>query len=86
MEELKETVERLLGERYPGARVFWEEDGARSRPGGTIIWPGFAEMPQIDRQREIGEFLRERLGPKKSGLGILFAFTEEERDAVADAA
>jgi hypothetical protein len=82
--EIKKEVEVATSERFPGSELVWEDDPALTRPGGTLVWGGFAQISQIDRQREIGRLLRERLGPRAVELGSIFALTPEERSAIRE--
>lgn len=86
MEQLKEKVERILAAQYPGSRLFWEDESGLSRLGGTLTWAGFAEKTQLERQQELGRFLREQLRDQATSLGIIAALTPQERDALIQAA
>jgi hypothetical protein len=79
---LKRRVETYLKDEFPGSEMEWEDDTDLARPGGTVIWSGFADMPHIDRQRSLGDYLRNRLQADKTQLGMIFTLTPEERDFI----
>lgn len=80
MEELKREVEALLAARYPGIVFDWEQDPRLTRLGGYVIWDGFGNSMQVDRQRELGAYLREHLKERATKLGLIFALTPKERE------
>ncbi len=80
MEDLRHEVEALLSERYPGISFEWEQDPRLARLGGYVIWDGFGSSMQVDRQRELGAYLREHLKERATRLGLIFALTQKERE------
>lgn len=79
---LKRDVEALIQAKFPGSIIEWEEATDLARPGGTVIWGGFADMTHVDRQRTLGDYLRAELGPRKRLLGLLFTLTPQELDFI----
>jgi hypothetical protein len=83
-EAIKQRVEALLLERYPGSRLRWHEDPLLAKPSGTLVWDGFGELPQLARQRQLGDYLRSQLAEDKVLLGVIFTLTREEQRAMQE--
>jgi hypothetical protein len=86
MEKLKQEVEKLLGQKYPGAKIYWDDDPLVPRLGGTLVWDGFASVTQLDRQRQLGAYLRGHLRDRATGLGLILTLTPQEREAILEPA
>jgi hypothetical protein len=80
MDELREEVEALLTAKYPGITFEWDNDPQLTRLSGYVIWSGFGPRMQVDRQSEMGAYLREHLKERASRLGLIFALTPKERE------
>lgn len=84
MESLRDKLKALFAERYPGCELDLEP-----RPGdclaGFLIWPGFESVDQVDRQMEVGRFLRESLSPAEyQSITFVFPFTPHEVAAMRE--
>ena len=79
---LKHRVEQLVSDIFPGSEIQWEDDSDIVRPGGTVVWDGFAGRSHVERQMELGAYLREKMGPEKRHLGMLFTLTPKELDFI----
>jgi hypothetical protein len=84
-EEFKHRVEQLVHQNYPGSSLQWDDDPLLAKPAGTLIWDGFRGRSQLDRQRELGSYLRSQLGEDKVLLGVIFAFTPDEQRGIQEA-
>ena len=78
---MEEQVIAALQSAFPGIEVDIEthSDG---RVHGHVIWAGFAELDDVDRQTEIRSVLKKKLGPDAQRVGILLAYTPDELRAM----
>lgn len=70
-------LEAILESKYKGIQIMLESlpDG---RITGSVVWAGFAEMDDVERQSEIRNALRSKLGPGAQMVGVLLAYTPDE--------
>lgn len=61
MERLKQELQTLLSERFPGCQALLEVARPAAKVGGILVWAGFGASEPIDRQRAVWAFLREHL-------------------------
>ncbi len=84
MVTLDEKVRRLFTEEYPGCEVELEprpENGV----GGSLVWKGFENVEQIDRQVAVRDLLRKYLATDEElRVTFIFAFTPEEMLAIKE--
>ncbi len=80
MEDLMTKVERVLHERFgDDARVELEQDSPTEKVGGYIVWDGFTDVEQLERQRQVWDALRSGLtaDEERQVTAILTATPEE---------
>ncbi len=78
MEELAEEIRALIENRFEGAQVDIEPISAY-KVSGTVLWDGFDEYRQSDRQQMLWDFLRDNLSPQQQmGIATLLTFTPVE--------
>jgi hypothetical protein len=84
MVTLDEKVRNLFHEQYPGCEVELEprpEDGV----GGSLVWKGFENLEQVDRQVAVRDLLRRTLGvDEERRVSYIFAFTPEEMVSIKE--
>ncbi len=79
-----ETLKKQLEEEFPDAVADLELIDDRDQPefariGGNLIWPGFAGMTHIKRQRMLGNFKDAHLSREEQHrLSVILTFTPEE--------
>ena len=84
LDSLEQRIEQVVERAFPGAEV---RDLGAEEPGrrmtGVVVWEGFAEAPQIDRQNQLWRVLREQL-PKQELTAVvaIMTFTPEEMAAI----
>jgi acid stress-induced BolA-like protein IbaG/YrbA len=84
MGALRRKLRTLLEERFPGCAVELESANA-NRIGGSIVWPGFDGMAQIDRQNLLWSALREGLSEEDSRvLTLIITLSPAEVAAMAE--
>ncbi len=78
MEELAEEITALVEANFDGAQA----DVApisEYKVSGTILWDGFDEQSQSERQQMLWAFLRNHLSPQQQmGIATLLTFTQME--------
>ena len=78
MEKFVRELTDLLRKNFPDCDLEIESVGA-GRFGGFIIWNGFEDMEQIDRQREVSKVIKSNLDrAKQSRISALLTMTPEE--------
>lgn len=78
MEELAEEIRALIEGHFEGAQADIEPI-SEHKVGGTVLWNGFDEQRQSDRQQELWDFLRNNLNPRQQmGIATLLTFTQLE--------
>jgi len=84
MVTLDEKVRMLLNEEYPGCEVELEprpENGV----GGSLVWKGFENLEQVDRQVAVRDLLRKKLATdEERRVSFIFAFTPDEMLAIKE--
>jgi acid stress-induced BolA-like protein IbaG/YrbA len=74
-----ETLTQTLRSAFPGSTAELEPVEGTNRIGGFLIWPGFDEMDQLDRQRTLSAALRARLNPDEIlGVSTILTLTPDE--------
>lgn len=78
MEELAEEIRAIIENQFEGAQVDIEPI-SDYKVGGTVLWDGFDEQRQSDRQQTLWEILRNNLNPQQQmGIATLLTFTPVE--------
>lgn len=73
--QLDLTVQFHLGEVYPGA----------GRVGGYIVWPGFEDASQRERQSRVWNILRSELQPAElQQVSAVLTLSPNEEDAIME--
>lgn len=70
-------LEAILKSRFPGIQAMLERL-PDDRITGSVIWAGFSEMDDVERQSEIRNELRSKLGTEAHMVGVLLAYTPDE--------
>jgi hypothetical protein len=79
MEEFLNRLERLLQDRFEGAKVDFEPPEPEGRVHGFLIWGGFEGHEQLRRQRHLWRVLRKELSPdEQASIGALLTVTPSE--------
>ncbi len=73
-----EEVQKVIREAFPGADVKGIEE-KNHRIFGSIIWKGFKKMKFEERNRQVTEKVRDKLGFEGIRVGILFPLAPKER-------
>ncbi len=71
-------VQHILSRRFHGAQVEADRFNGAERISGHIVWEGFNDLDQVDRQRQIYQVLRQELGPEATQISIILAYSPEE--------
>lgn len=78
---MEQEVIGVLRDAFPGIEVEIEVRSS-GRIFGSVVWAGFADLDQVDRQTKIRSVLREKLGDDAKQIGILFTYTPDEIEAM----
>ena len=76
--EIVEQVKTLLQERFPGADALLEPDPYSKRVIGHLIWRGFEDLEQIDRQNLVVSWLRQQLGAEAGRVSVILTYSPNE--------
>ena len=79
-----QRVQNVLARRFPGAEMYVDRFFDAVRINGQIIWQGFDDVKQIDRQRAISRALDEELGPESDNVSVILAYTPTEWQAMGE--
>lgn len=60
MEKLKQGMETVLREQFPGCEAALKVSPYTGKVGGILAWSGFAGLEPIDRLRKLSETIRAR--------------------------
>jgi acid stress-induced BolA-like protein IbaG/YrbA len=78
MEELAREVRTLIEDHLEGAQADIEPI-SEYKVSGTVLWNGFDEKRQSDRQQMLWELLRDNLSRQQQmGIATLLTFTPVE--------
>jgi hypothetical protein len=79
MEELIEKLKQIFSQHFPGSIAELEPTVYGERLGGSLIWQGFEDVEQIDRQRQINLAIRGGLSPEeRQKMTAILSFTPDE--------
>lgn len=77
MGRLAKIVKTMIEQHFQGATAEVEEISS-GRVVGSVIFDGFQNMEQIDRQTTVRSFLRGELGPEIQNVGVFLMYTPRE--------
>lgn len=84
MASLMTRVRKLLADRFDGARIKLERRRNGDRIDGKVVWEGFEDQEQIDRQIALRGTLRENLDPDDlAKVAFVMALTPVEDESLA---
>lgn len=75
-------VHDALDRRFSGAKIHVSRFSEGDRLNGYIIWSGFDEVEQLDRQRRVYAALREELQADAAKISIILAYSPDEWEAM----
>ncbi len=79
MEEVTEKLKWVLSAHFAGSVLELDPVVADEKTSGSLLWQGFEEAEQLDRQRQVSRVLREELTlDERRRVSIIFTFTPEE--------
>ena len=76
--EIIEKVKALLQERFLGAEVDIEPLPYSERVSGYLIWNGFEDLEQVDRQDLVISWLRQQLGAEARRVSVILTYSPNE--------
>lgn len=83
MEELIERLSQLLQRQFPGSMPELEQVKPLQKVGGYLLWDGFEDLEQLDRQRKLSRVIREYLSPDDaSRITTVFTLTPAEAEVM----
>lgn len=79
MDTLKRKLAKALREEFKGAKTDLGVPFEGAKLSGYLIWPGFAEQEQIDRQHHLWKIIRKNLTASELGrVSAIFTVTPDE--------
>ncbi|MDQ2732718.1 MAG: hypothetical protein M3Y56_13755 [Armatimonadota bacterium] len=75
---LVDRVAIILEQCFPGSDVNVGRFYGAERVHGRIIWSGFEDLDDVDRQHAIHKALRKSLGADVRGISIILGYTPRE--------
>jgi acid stress-induced BolA-like protein IbaG/YrbA len=72
-----EQVKSILERSFLGIEVDLEQL-SNGRITGTVVWPGFAEYDQVDRQATLRAALSDELKEAITQVGVILTYTPDE--------
>ena len=76
--DFAQHVKSVLAGSFPGAQIDVDRFGGSERVGGHIIWQGFEDLDQVDRQRQVYQTLRRGLGAETTHISLILAYSPQE--------
>lgn len=76
--DIVEKVKSLLQERFPGADALVEPDLYSKKVIGHLVWSGFEDLEQIDRQDLVISWLRQQLGAEARRVSVILTYSPNE--------
>ena len=84
MEELIKRLRQLLERVFPGATVELEV-AAPEKVGGFLIWNGFDQVDQVERQRRLWTAIRDELSREDQlRITAILTLTPDERSVPSE--
>lgn len=80
--ELQVNLKQLFEGQLPGCQFLPEVSGRRV--GGAILWDGFVQMDQLERQAKVRELVRQGLKREADRLrvGLIVTLTPQEYEII----
>ena len=79
MEEFIKHLVELFSQQFPGSLAELEQARPLRKVGGYLIWDGFEDVEQLDRQRQLGRVLRANLNSsEQSKVTTILTLTPAE--------
>lgn len=75
---LVDRVATILKQRFPGANVNVGRFYGAERVNGQIVWSGFDDLDDLERQKAIHAALLKGLGADAQGISIILGYTPRE--------
>ena len=83
MEPLIQRLNQILQQEFPGSIPELEVVKPLQKVGGFLLWDGFDDLDQLDRQRKVSEVIREQLPPHEAvRVTTIFTMTPAEADVM----
>jgi len=73
-----ERVREILERHFPGSVIDVGLFHGAQRVHGHILWAGFEDMEQIDRQQAVHDAIHGDLGPDAKQVSIILTYTPDE--------
>jgi hypothetical protein len=79
MDKLMKRVREVLRKEFPGCSPELEQVRPLKKVGGFLVWDGFEELEQLERQRRLSKALRKHLSPDElAGVTTILTMTPNE--------
>jgi hypothetical protein len=83
MERLVTKVRRAFRARFPNARFRLDKVEIEERLSGLLIWQGFDEFDQVDRQTKVRNVLQRSLTQEeREHVGAILTVTPDELEII----
>jgi len=76
--EIVGQIESIISEVFPGGEVYLDIDRHSMKISGILVWEGFGAADQVDRQTQLWNALRSRLGADATRISAIFTYTPGE--------
>ena len=76
-----QQVTQILEQAFQGIHADLEEMPG-GRLSGSVVWDGFTEYDQTERQKLVREALKSALGAQVQHIGVLLTYTQAELSAM----
>lgn len=76
--EVVRQIETVISEAFPGSNVYLDTDRHSMKVSGIMVWAGFGSADQVDRQEQLWNALRSRLGAESTRVSTIFTYTPGE--------
>ena len=79
--DLEEHLKDVLETAFPGATI--QLEGWGPRVGGSIVWEGFDNLDQLDRQRQLRNAIDSNLSEDElNRVSLILTLTHHEKDVL----
>jgi len=72
---------QILGQAFPGIEVS-VDNVPGGRVNGRVVWDGFTDHDNVERQQMIRAALNDGLGAEATQIGILLTYTPHELETM----
>lgn len=79
MEKLMERLREIFASEFPGSRAELDVWPESDRVGGFLVWRGFQDVEQLDRQRQLERALRKNL-TRRERMHVTLIMTATPRE------